>query len=167
MMAWSHYVIKGILIIQLLGCSRFNVSESIILLITDFKQPHNKKHVNSLGLTLQKIQNQICCCCLVASVVSNFVRPHRQQPTTLRRPWDSPGKNTAVGCHFLLQCMKVKSESEVVQSCPTLYDPMDCSLPDSSIPDIEYLSGLPLPSPELDIRIYNFRQVSDRASLSL
>ena len=49
------------------------------------------------------------------------------------RPWDSPGKNTGVGCHFLLQCMKVKSESEVAQSCPTLSDPMDCSLPGSSI----------------------------------
>ena len=61
------------------------------------------------------------------------VRPHRQQPTRLPRPWDSPGKNTGVGCHFLLQCMKVKSESEVVQSCPTLSDPMDCSLPGSSI----------------------------------
>ena len=47
--------------------------------------------------------------------------------------WDSPGKNTGVGCHFLLQCMKVKSESEVIQSCPTPSDPMDCSLPGSSI----------------------------------
>ena len=53
--------------------------------------------------------------------------------TKLCRPWDSPGKNTGVGCHFLLQCMKVKSESEVAQSCPTLSDPMDCSLPGSSI----------------------------------
>ena len=59
--------------------------------------------------------------------------PHRQQPTRLPRPWDSPGKNTGVGCHFLLQCMKVKSESEVAQSCPTLCDPMDCSPPGSSI----------------------------------
>ena len=49
------------------------------------------------------------------------------------RPWDSPGKNTGVGCHFLLQCMKVKSESEVAQSCPTLCDAMDCSLPGSSV----------------------------------
>ena len=49
------------------------------------------------------------------------------------RPWDSPGKNTGVGCHFLLQCMKVKSESEVTQSCPTLSDPMDCSPPGSSV----------------------------------
>ena len=48
------------------------------------------------------------------------------------RPWDSPGKNTGVGCQFLLQCMKVKSESEVAQSCPTLSDPMDCSPPGSS-----------------------------------
>ena len=58
--------------------------------------------------------------------------PHRRQPTRLPRPWDSPGKNTGVGCHFLLQCMKVKSESEVAQSCPTPRDPMDCSLSGSS-----------------------------------
>ena len=65
--------------------------------------------------------------------MSDSVRPHRQQPTRPRRPWDSPGKNTGVGCHFLLQCMKVKSESEVAQSCPTLSDPMDCSLAGSSV----------------------------------
>ena len=64
--------------------------------------------------------------------MSDPVRPHRRQPTRLPRLWDSPGKNTGVGCHFLLQCMKVKSESEVTQSCPTLSDPMDCSLPGSS-----------------------------------
>ena len=74
-----------------------------------------------------------CCCCCVTSVVSDSVRPHRRPPTRLRRPWDSPGKNTGVGCHFLLQCMKMKSESEVVQSCLTLCDPMDCSPPGSSI----------------------------------
>ena len=61
------------------------------------------------------------------------MRPHRRQPTRLHCPWCSPGKNTGVGCHFLLQCRKVKSESEVAQSCPTLHDPMDCSLPGSSI----------------------------------
>ena len=65
--------------------------------------------------------------------MSNSVRPHRWQPTRLPCPWDSPGKNTGVGCHFLLQCMKVKSESEGAQSCPTLSDPMDYSLSDSSI----------------------------------
>ena len=65
--------------------------------------------------------------------MSDSVRPHRQQPTRLPCPWDSPGKNTGVGCHFRLQCMKGKSESEVAQSCLTLHDPMDCSLPGSSI----------------------------------
>ena len=65
--------------------------------------------------------------------MSNSVRPHRWQPTRLPCPWDSPGKNTGVGCHFLLQCMKVKSQSKVTQSCPTPSDPMDCSLPGSSI----------------------------------
>ena len=65
--------------------------------------------------------------------MSNTVRLHRRLPTRLPRPWDSPGKNTGVGCHFLLQCMKVKSESEVAQSCPTLRNPMDCSLPGSSV----------------------------------
>ena len=61
------------------------------------------------------------------------MRPHKQQPTRLPLPWDSPGKNTGVGCHFLLQCMKVKSEREVAQLCLTLSNPMDCSLPGSSI----------------------------------
>ena len=65
--------------------------------------------------------------------MSDSVRPHRQQPTRLPHPWDSPGKNTGAACHFLLQCMKVKSQSEVTQSCPTLSDPMDCSPPGSSI----------------------------------
>ena len=57
---------------------------------------------------------------------------HRRQPTRLRHPWDSPGKNTGVGCHFFLQCMKVNSKSEVALSCPTLSKPMDCSLPGKS-----------------------------------
>ena len=65
--------------------------------------------------------------------MSDSVQPHRRQPTRLPRPWDSPGKNTGVGCHVPLQCMEVKSESEVAQSCPTLSDPMDYSLPGSSI----------------------------------
>ena len=61
------------------------------------------------------------------------VRHHRRQPNRLPRPWDSPGKNTGVGCHFLLQCVKVKSESEVTQSCPTLSHPRNCSLPSFSV----------------------------------
>ena len=92
-----------------------------------------------------------CCCRQVTSVsvVSDSVRPHRRQPTRFPHPWDSPGKNTGVGCLFLLQCMKVKSESEVAQLYPTLSDPMDYSLPGSSIHGIfqaRVLSGVPLPS---------------------
>ena len=79
----------------------------------------------------------LCCCwCWVSSVMSNSVHPHRQQPTRLCHPWDSPGKNTGAGCHFLLQCMKVKSEREVTQLCLTLRNPMDCSLPGSSVHEI-------------------------------
>ena len=70
------------------------------------------------------------CCCCIASVVS-LCDPI--DGSRLPRPWDSPGKNTGVGCHFLLQCRKVKSESEVDQSCPTFSDPMDCSPPGSSV----------------------------------
>ena len=65
--------------------------------------------------------------------MSNSVRLHRRQPTWLLCPGDSPGKNTGVGCHFLLQCMKVKCESEVAQSCSTLSDPIDCGPPGSSV----------------------------------
>ena len=81
--------------------------------------------------------------------------PQRWQPTRHLHPWDSPGKNTGVGCHFLLQCRKVKSESEVTQSYTTLRDPMDSSLPGSSVCGFsrqEYWSGLPLPSPPLDMK---------------
>ena len=102
------------------------------------------------GCHLMAVGQCCCCCCLVASVVSNSVRPHRQQPTRLPRPWDSPGKNTGVGCHFLLQCMKMKSESEVTQSCPTLSDPMDCSPqapPSMGFSRQGYWSVVPSPSP--------------------
>ena len=89
----------------------------------------SEEHKNSEWLSFLRA----CCCCQVTSVVSDSVRPPRWQPTRLPRPWDSPGKNTGVGCHFLLQCMKVKSESEVAQSCRTLSDPMDCSPPGSFV----------------------------------
>ena len=82
--------------------------------------------------------------------MSDSVRPHRLQPTRLPQPWDSPRKNTGVGCHCLLQCMKVKIEREVAQSCLTLSDPMDCSLQAPwymGFSRQEYWSGLPLPSP--------------------
>ena len=90
--------------------------------------------------------------CKVASVVSNSVRPHRWQPMRLPHTRDSPGKNTGVGCHFLLQCMKVKSESEVAQLCPTLSDPMDYSPPgppSMGFSRQEYWSAVPLLSNEI------------------
>ena len=65
--------------------------------------------------------------------MSDSVRPHRRQPTGFCHPWGSPGKKNGVGCHFLLQCMEVKSEREVSQSCTTLHDPVDCSPPGSSV----------------------------------
>ena len=92
----------------------------------------------------------LCFCCCITSVMSDSVRPHRQQPTRLRHPWDSPGKNAGVGCHFLLQCMKVKSESKVTQSCRTLPTPWTAAYqapPFMGFSRQEYWSGLPLPSP--------------------
>ena len=100
---------------------------------TNSHQTKNGSELLNMRKSFFRKLNSCCCCCCIASVVSNSVRPHRRQPTRLPCPWDSPGKNTGVGCHFLLQCMKVKSESEVSQLCPTLLDPMDCSLPGSSI----------------------------------
>ena len=86
--------------------------------------------------------------------MSDSVQPHRWKPTRLPYPWDSPGKNTGLGCHFLLQCVKVKSESEVAQSCPTLCDPIDGNPPGSAVKigfsRQEYWSGVPLPSPTPD-----------------
>ena len=82
--------------------------------------------------------------------MSDSVQPHRRQHTRLPQPWDSPGKNTGEGCHFLLQCMKVKSESEVAQSCPTLATPWTAAYqapPPMGFSRQEYWSGVPLPSP--------------------
>ena len=83
-------------------------------------QFHRAWHLEGLLLLSRFSRGQLCATPETAA---------HQAP----RPWDSPGKNTGVGCHFLLQCMKVKSESQVAQSCPTLGDPMDCSLPGSSV----------------------------------
>ena len=98
----------------------------------DLNRHFSKEEIQSQQ-THENMINLTNYCCWATSVVSDSVRPHRHQPTRLPCPWDSPGKNTGVGCHFLLQCVKVKSESEVTQSCPTLSNPMDCSLPGSSI----------------------------------
>ena len=96
----------------------------------------------------------LACCCCVASVLSDSVQPHRRQPTRVPRPWDSPGKNTGVGCRFLLQCMKVKSESEVAHSCPTLATPWTAAYqapPSMGFSRQKYWSGVPLPSPRLSL----------------
>ena len=91
------------------------------------------------GMTLLRLIGDVqYSTVLLLLLLSRFSRvrlcvTHRRQPTRLPCPWDSPGKNTGVGCHCLLQCVKVKSESEVAQSCRTLLDPMDCSLSGSSI----------------------------------
>ena len=94
--------------------------------------------------------------------MSDSVRPYRQQPTRLRRPWDSPGKNPGVDCHFLLQCMKVKSESEVAQSCLTLATPWTAAHqapPSMGFSRQEYRSGVPLPSPIIWLRKSGIREV--------
>ena len=98
------------------------ISRNLLLLngVSYFEDWINKILLKIWGRCSWKIQAvaKCHCCCYVTSVVSDSVRPH---------PWDSPGKNNGVGCQFLLQVMKVKSESEVAESCPTLSDPMDCS----------------------------------------
>ena len=91
--------------------------------------------------------------------------PHRRQPTRLCRPWDSPGKNIRVGCHFLLPCVKVKSESEVAQSCPTLSDPMDCSLPGSSIHGIFQARVLEWGAIAFSLQVYNDTKKADGSLL--
>ena len=107
------------------------------------------------------------------------LRPHRRQPTRLPHPWDSPGKSTGVGCHFLFQCMKVKSESEVAQSCTTLSDPMDCSPPGSSIhgifqarvlewgASITYMKGPQKNSLQKKVLCRYYRQTSERLGVCL
>ena len=89
-----------------------------------------------------------CCCCCCCYVMSDSVWPHRRQPTRLPRPWDSPGKNTGVGCHFLLQCMKVKVKSlSHVRLLATPWTAAYPAPPPMEFSRQEYWSELPLPSP--------------------
>ena len=101
--------------------------------------------------------------------MSDSVQPHRRQPTRLPRPWDSLGKNTGVGCHFLLQCMKVKSENEVAQSCPTLATPWTAAYqapPSMGFSRQQYWSGVPLPSPLIIFEIFT-QQVEEVSDVAL
>ena len=97
-----------------------------------------------------------CCCCLVALVVFNSVRPQRWQRSRLPRPWDSPGKNTGVGCHFLLQCVKVKSLS-CVRLSATPWTAAYQAPPSMGFSRQEYWSGVPLPSPVTSVRDRNMK----------
>ena len=109
----------------------FHLSFWILLLVDSIIIPGSAWVPLLLPRIRQHLTSSLFCCCCwcwVASVMSDSARPHRWQPTTLPRPWDSPGKNTGVGCHFLFQCVKVKLLSHV-----RLSDPMDCSLPGSSV----------------------------------
>ena len=92
--------------------------------------------------------------------MSDSVRPQRRQPTRLPRPWDSSGKNTGAGCHCLLQCMKVKRESEVAQSCPTLSNPRDCSLPGP--PSMEFPGKRTGVGCHCPLRLYTLQRVNYR-----
>ena len=114
-------------------------------------------HCTSCRLTFLDCTASYCssepgeCAAAAKSLQSclTLCNPIDGSPPGSPRPWDSPGKNTGMGCHFLLQCMKVKRESEVAQSCPTICDPMDCSLPappSMGFARQEYWSGVPLPS---------------------
>ena len=102
-------------------------------LLEGSSQPRDQIQVSQLTGIFFTIWVSTYCCCCITSVVSDSVQPHRQQPIRFPCPWDFPGRNTGVGCLFLLQCMKVKREREVTQSCLTPSNPMDHSPPGSSL----------------------------------
>ena len=113
-----------------------------------------------------KLLGEDRCIILLLLLLSRFSRvrlyaTHRRQPTRLPRPWDSPGKNTGVGCQFLLQCRKVKSESEVAQSCPSVSHSMDHSLPGSSIRGIFQARGLEWGATAFSDVLYNTEYIAN------
>ena len=115
----------------------------LLMLLSSFtaqrRQNQNVEHSQHIfvalffSATAKSLQSCPTLCDPIDGSPTGSPPAHHATLSTTLRPWDSPSKNTGVGCHFLLQCMKVKSEREVVQSCPTLCDPMDCSLPGSSV----------------------------------
>ena len=124
---------------------------------------------NSAGTWLIRwtMSVRACCCCCVASVVVDSSQPHRWQPTRLPRPWDSPGKNTGVGCYFLLQCMKVKSESEIIQSWSTLRNPMDCSPPGWYLESRIWIQDALISIRVLIINIYIYKHIPISISIPI
>ena len=90
-------------------------------------------NIEKASLTRNNIRHAAAAAANLLQSCPTLCNPRDGSPPGSPCPWDSPGKNTGVGCHFLLQWMKVENESEVAQSCPTLRDPMDCSLPGSSV----------------------------------
>ena len=138
---------------------QYNISFLFLLLVYFFFFPYLPLLLLPLEVT-STLASMLLLLLLLScfSHVRLCVRPHRQQPTRLPHPWDSPGKNTGVGCHFLLQCRKVKSESEVAQSCPTLVTPWTAAHqgpPSMGFSRQEYWSGVPLPSPLASINPLN------------
>ena len=117
------------------GSSVHGIFQSIVLewIAISFSRGSSQPRDRTWASRIVDRRFTVCATREVASIVSDSVRPHRRKPTSLPHPWGSPGKNTGVGCHLLLRCMKVKSENEVAQSCPTLSEHMDCSPPDSSV----------------------------------
>ena len=135
---------------------QYNISFLFLLLVYFFFFPYLPLLLLPLEVTSTLASMLLLLSCF--SRVRLCVRPHRQQPTRLPHPWDSPGKNTGVGCHFLLQCRKVRSESEVAQSCPTLVIPWTAAHqapPSMGFSRQEYWSGVPLPSPLASINPLN------------
>ena len=150
MYKWNHTIYDSIQVLESRTGREESGSESSDMrrtpsIIADFEDEGRGHEPRSKGNCC------CCCCCHVASVTSDSVRPHRRQPTRLRRPWDSPGKNTGVGCHFLLQCMKVKRKMKSLSPARLFTTPWTAAHqapPSMGFSRQEYWSGVPSPSPK-------------------
>ena len=130
------------------NCMKGTVPLLVIFHFFSWRQKKNAKEKCWCSICWLCIKERTCCCCCcqVTSVVSDSVWPHRRQPTRLPHPWDSLGKNTGVGCHFLLQCVKVKLLSHVWLLATPWTVAQQASL-SMGLSRQEYWSGVPLPSP--------------------
>ena len=122
-------ILKKVFVIKIKDISKYYtfsvVTMCLLLLESCREKPEEAKKLSLGNVTAATAAKSLQSC--------STLRPHRQQLARLPCPWDSPGKSTGMGCHFLLECKKVKSESEVAQSCPTLRNPTDWSPPGSSV----------------------------------